>query len=357
MPTPSFRAPNVVGNAPSTRTWSCSPSVARDGLVVFRVVAARVVRGRRAVRHTAARLTCSAPGLAPRPRRITPGHDAPTRKRSADQERRHRRQRSRRARPPDARSRSRGGGVDDQRRGRRRAPGSRRHASSSGRRRPSRRSVARALRHRAVDAASSRERHVRALERTLGGGSFTCRSATATKLSPSNGASRSAARRARRRASRRPCARRRRSPLACSGRDVVARAQDRARLRDQPVLDVERARDPEVGHLRTSPFRAARSAASRRGARARARARTRARRAISMRELERRRTGSRPSRSTSSFRFSPSTYSKTMNWRPSSSPRSITVTMFGCASCRPRAPRAGSARRSPRRRSSARGGS
>src|SRR5437868_5021955 len=46
-----------------------------------------------------------------------------------------------------------------------------------------------------------------------------------------------------------------------------------------------------------------------------------------------RRTGSGPLRSRNSFRFSPSTYSKTMNWRPSSSPRSITVTMLGCESC------------------------
>src|SRR5919201_1160298 len=42
------------------------------------------------------------------------------------------------------------------------------------------------------------------------------------------------------------------------------------------------------------------------------------------------RTSSRPFRTTRSFRFSPSMYSKTMNCRPSSSPRSITVTMFGC---------------------------
>ena len=46
-----------------------------------------------------------------------------------------------------------------------------------------------------------------------------------------------------------------------------------------------------------------------------------------------RRTGSGPVRSTSCFRFSPSTYSKTMNCWPSSSPRSMTVTMFGCESC------------------------
>ena len=44
------------------------------------------------------------------------------------------------------------------------------------------------------------------------------------------------------------------------------------------------------------------------------------------------RTGSGPLRRISSLRFSPSTYSKTMNWRPSWSPRSMTVTMFGCAS-------------------------
>ena len=44
------------------------------------------------------------------------------------------------------------------------------------------------------------------------------------------------------------------------------------------------------------------------------------------------RTGSRPLLPTSCLRFSPSTYSKTMNWRPSASPRSMTVTMFGCES-------------------------
>ena len=44
------------------------------------------------------------------------------------------------------------------------------------------------------------------------------------------------------------------------------------------------------------------------------------------------RTGSRPLLVTSCLRFSPSTYSKTMNWRPPASPRSITVTMFGCES-------------------------
>src|SRR5215211_201943 len=41
------------------------------------------------------------------------------------------------------------------------------------------------------------------------------------------------------------------------------------------------------------------------------------------------RTGSGPSRSSSCLRFSPATYSKTMYCRPASSPRSITVTMFG----------------------------
>ena len=89
-----------------------------------------------------------------------------------------------------------------------------------------------------------------------------------------------------------------------------------------------RSRSPSPGPRRSG----GRSAASRPGGRGRARARTTA----PARSGARARSPRAPRaglRFDSSFRFSPSMYSKTMNWRPSCSPRSMTVTMFGWESC------------------------
>ena len=98
-------------------------------------------------------------------------------------------------------------------------------------------------------AASSRGGTSGRRSRTRGAGSLTCRIATATKLSPWNGTLAGEqlveddAERVDVASARRPC-----RPLRLLGRDVVGRPEHRPGLR-QPV-DVERARDPEVGHLR-----------------------------------------------------------------------------------------------------------
>ncbi len=109
----------------------------------------------------------------------------------------------------------------------------------------------------------------------------------------------------------------------------------RSRLRD--AVHVERAGDPEVGHLRLPvvvqqdvlrlDVAVHEAAVVREGQRVR----------DLERELDRLANASSGPRADSSFRFSPSTYSKTMNWRPSCSPRSMTVTMFGCGELRDRA--------------------
>ena len=136
---------------------------------------------------------------------------------------------------------------------------------------------------RGVDAGAARRAGARA---TLGAGSLTCCIATATKLSPGTAtlageqlvehdAERVDVRCARRPAGRSPA----RARCSRSSRAPCRSASGRA--------DVQRAGDPEVGHLRRRRCRAARSAASRRGGRAPARARRRARAPISIAELER----------------------------------------------------------------------
>ena len=119
------------------------------------------------------------------------------------------------------------------------------------------------------------------------------------------------------------------------GRDVLARPEHRPGLRQARLArrSIARSRSRSPSRRRC---RAGRSAASRRDGRAPARGRTRARARSRFRARARRAPAAAPCSSTSCLRFSPSTYSKTMNWRPPASPRSITVTMFGCESLRRR---------------------
>ena len=114
------------------------------------------------------------------------------------------------------------------------------------------------------------------------------------------------------------------------GREVVAGAEHAARDRQARLL--EHAGDAEVGQLRLRRRASAGCcAASRRGGSRRARGRRRARRRPARRSRGRRASGSRPSSAMRSRRSRPRTYSNTMNGRPWSSPRSITVTIPGCA--------------------------
>ena len=126
---------------------------------------------------------------------------------------------------------------------------------------------------------------------------------------------------------RRPAARR------LLGREVVARPEDRPASRSAPSSGPDRAGDPEVGHLGHAvgvdedvlrlhvPVHDPVLVREREPARGLVRdARARVGR------------GAGRGRRRTSFRFCPSTCSKTMNCGPSTSPRSITVTMFGCES-------------------------
>ena len=204
----------------------------------------------------------------------------------------------------------------------------RRHASSSAIRslidaKRSRGSFASARRTHASSRGGTSGR----VDRTLGMGSWTCRIATATGDSASSGTAPSAARRARRRASRRRLPSPAGSPFRLFGRDVVARAHGSSRSASAPRCRA--MGDAEVGDLHrpssasrtfcglmsrwTTPRWCAASSAW----------------AIWMPRSITVPTGSAPSRRTTCLRFSPSTYSKRMYGRPSSSPRSMTVTMFG----------------------------
>ena len=142
-----------------------------------------------------------------------------------------------------------------------------------------------------------------------------------------------AARRARRRASRRRSARSTALAARLLGRDVVARAEHRAGLRDA----VARRRASARSRSRSPSPRPSPSSSTFCGFT------SRWHEPVLVRERERRARSASASSSASShrerrlaldqlFRFSPATYSKTMNWRPSCSPRSMTVTMFGCES-------------------------
>ena len=187
------------------------------------------------------------------------------------------------------------------------------------------------LRHRALKRGVEPERDVRAHERDARQAGRS-RAARRRRRSCRRGtaASRRGARRARRRGSRRPRARRRgrRSPArARCSRSSPSRCPSGS---GPPGRRAERAIPKSVTFTSpfpsstfcgftsrwTSPFACAKASA----------------RPASIASSSAVRTGSRPCSSTSCFRFLPSTYSKTMNCRPSASPRSITVTMFGCES-------------------------